>query len=405
MSGLTEDAIKKLPVEAKAYKKYDAEGLYIHVMPTGSKMWRWKYHTVDGREKVASFGKWPATTIKLARKKLEAAQKLLAEGKDPNAVKADAEGEHRNTFAIVANAWLAMYRKKEIDQGTYDDVKRQIDLHLMPVLGNRPIRSLTPKDALAVLDPIGDRGNLETMHRCKRHLSRIFQYAHARGMVGGDITLSLIEALPVYSPKSLPGFTDPTDVGGLLRAIDDYQGQAVTVLMLRLMPHVALRTHEIRHGEWSQVKWDLREWHVPVNVMKMRRPHIVPLSRQALAILKQLHEITGDGKLMFPQPSKPRPVSDNAINSMLRNMGYDTKTQHCGHGFRTTFSTLLNENKRRLGIDSDWIEMQLAHVQSDKIRGIYNQALYLEDRHVMMQQWSDYLDQVKVVKQQQRRAA
>jgi integrase len=235
---------------------------------------------------------------------------------------------------------------------------------------------------------------LDTTHRTKADCSRVFCYGAATGRGCRDITVDLKGALAPTRKKKFAGITDPLKLGGLLRAIDGYDGQPTTQIALKLAPYLFLRPTELRAAPWTEIDFDRKEWRIPAERMKMERMHVIPLARQPLALLEQLQKFTGDGRLMFPTLKDPlRPMSENTVNSALRRMGY-TREEQTGHGFRTTASTFLNENEEH----PDWIELQLAHKEKNTTRGSYNEAQKLSKRRDMMQRWADYLDTLRATK-------
>ena len=270
-------------------------------------------------------------------------------------------------------------------------VIRRLELNIFPWLGNRPVKLITAPELLSVLRKIEGRGAIETAHRIKQVCGQIFRYAIATGRAERDPSADLRGALASTKPKSMAAITDPKKIGGLLRAIDGYDGHITTKCALRLAPLVFVRPGELRHAEWTEIDLEKAEWKIPAHKMKMKLPHIVPLSRQAVEVLMEIKPITDDGRYIFPSlRSTVRPMSNNTVNAALRRMGY-AKDEMTGHGFRAMASTILHEQ----GWPSDVIERQLAHSEGNSVKAAYNHAQHLPERRKMMQEWADYLDALK----------
>jgi integrase len=319
---------------------------------------------------------------------------MIAQGIDPGEVRKATKcptAECEETFERVAREWWAKFQPNwSLDHGA--QILRRLELNAFPWLGSRPIKEITAPDVLAVARRIESRGALEMAHRVIQTCSQVFRYAIATGRAernpaGEDIR----GALPPAKEKHHPSITDPKAITPLLQAIQNYQGSLVTSCALRLAPLVFVRPGELRHAEWSEIDFDKAEWRIPAAKMKMREQHIVPLSKQAVAILRELQPLTGSGRYLFPsERSAARPMSENTVNGALRRLGY-TKEEMTGHGFRSMASTMLNE----LGFNRDWIERQLAHAERDNVRAAYNFAEHLPERRKMMQAWADHLDGLK----------
>jgi integrase len=349
---------------------------------------------MNGKEKRISLGVYPDVGLAEARDKREQARKLLAAGVDP--------GEHRkaekiavvenpeNTFQAVAREWFDMFSKPWA-KGHADKIIRRLELYIFPWLGARPIKAITAQELLAVLRRIEGRGANETAHRAMQICGRVFRYAVATGRAERDPSRDLSGALAPVKEKHLASITDPQEVGALLRAIDAYNGEWITRCALRLAPLVFVRPGELRHARWSEIDFDKAEWRIPAARMKMRVQHIVPLSTQAITVLRDLQQLTGKFDYAFPGTrSRERPMSENTVTAALRRMGYSGDDM-TGHGFRSMASTLLNEQ----GWNRDAIERQLAHGERDAVRAAYNYAQHLPERRKMMQAWADYLEQLK----------
>ena len=386
---LTDTAIRSVRPLDKPQKLFDGNGLFLFVSPHGTKSWRVKY-TFPGREKLLTLGTYPRLSLKEAREACLAAKKQLRGGVDPSAEKKLRAKSLQTTFESVAREWHANQTSVWTEKHA-KDVMERIEKNIFPYLGNRPIAEITPPELLAVLRKIEVRGAIEQAHRVRGICSLIFRYAIATGRAERDTAADLRGALKNRPVTPRAAITDPEAIGGLLRAIDDFTGTYTVKAGLQLLALTFLRPGEVRLGEWVEVDFQEKLWRIPAKRMKMRRDHLVPLSSQALDILHTLHDITGDGRLMFPGlRSRDKAISDAAFVAALRRMGY-AKEEMCAHGFRAMGSTLLNEQ----GYSADVIEKQLAHNPREKIRGIYNRAEYLPERRKMLQAWADYLDGLK----------
>lgn len=390
---LTDAAARNAKPGAKAVRLFDAKGLYLEISPSGGKWWRLKYR-VAGKEKRLSLGVYPEIKLGAARAKRDAARELLDRGVDP--------GERRkidkalrvegtaNSLEAVAREWYAKYSPGWASSHS-SKVLRRLELDVFPWVGSRPIAEIEPAEILATLRRVEGRGAIETAHRALQNVSQVFRYAVATGRAKSDPTRDLRGALPPANVRHHPTITEPKAIGALLRSIDGYAGAPVTKAALYLAPLTFVRPGELRRAEWPEFDLDGAEWRIPAERMKMRAPHIVPLSTQAVTILRELEPLTGQGRYVFPGArSIRRPMSENTVNAALRNLGY-TKEQMTGHGFRSMASTLLNEQ----GWNRDAIERQLAHAERDEIRAAYNYAEHLPERRKMMQAWADYLERLQ----------
>jgi len=387
---LTDAKIRQTAPSAAPIRLSDGDGLYLLVQPDGAKWWRFAY-AIHGRRNTLSFGVYPETSLKLARGKRSAARTLLAAGTDPSVErKADKARAKAETFGDVAREWLDGQRPT-LAPATYDKARWMLFDLAGPWLGTRPMRAIEPPEVLAVLRRIEHTGRRETAHRVRQRISQVFRYAIATGRATRDPVPDLRGALAPVVSTHRAAVTAPGDVRDLLRACDAFSGSFIVACALRLAPLVFARPGELRRAEWAEVDLDAAEWRLPAEKMKMRAPHLVPLSRQAVAVLRDLQPLTGAGRYVFPSlRTATRPMSENTINAALRRLGYDG-TAHVGHGFRAMASTLLNE----LGWAPDVIERQLAHAPRNKVRAAYNRAQYLPERRRMMQAWADYLDGLK----------
>lgn len=387
---LTDTAIRKAKPTPKPQRLFDGGGLYLELSPAGGKWWRLKYR-FGGKEKRLSLGTYPDTGLADAREKRDVARKLLAAGVDPGerrkAVKVAGEERAANSFAVIAAEWLAL-QKARMAVATLEKAQWTFDELVNPWIGSRPIAEIEAPELLKLLRRIEERGAHETAHRTKQRCGQVFRYAISTGRAKHDPTADLRGALAPVVSTSRAAITDPAKVGDLLRAIDSYQGSLVTKCALQLAPLVFVRPGELRKAEWAEIDLDAAQWRIPAARMKMREEHVVSLAPQAVAILRELHPLTGRGQYVFPSyRGKARTMSENTVNAALRYMGFDKDTM-TGHGFRAMASTCLNE----MGWAPDVIERQLAHAERNKVRAAYNRAQYLDERTRMMQAWADYLD-------------
>lgn len=394
MGKLTATEVKQAKPTDKVRKITDGAGLYLQIHPNGAKYWRYDYRYA-GKRKTLALGVYPETPLKEAREKHQAAREKLGRGIDPSEErKVEKFTRHlaaAESFEAVAREWFntKMHTRSKSHQ---DRTMRALEKDLFPVLGNRPIKNITAPELLGALRRIEDRGAVETAHRTKQTAGQVFRYAVATGRAERDPSGDLKGALKNPSKKHLAAITDPSSVGQLLKAIDGFQGTAVVRAALRISPLLFQRPGEIRAMEWSEIDWEANRWEIPADKMKMRQPHIVPLSRQAAEILQELHPLTGRGKYVFPSArGASRCLSENGVRTALRTLGYDNDTM-TPHGFRAMARTLLDEV---LGFRVDWIEHQLAHAVRDPNGRAYNRAAHLEGRTKMMQAWADYLDQLR----------
>ena len=391
---LTDTAIRNSKPKAKPYKVTDSQGLYLLVNPRGSKLWRLKYR-MNGVERKLALGSYPEITLAEARAARDAARRQLAHSIDPNSAKRQARIEASirasNSFSSVAEELIEKKTREGLAEPTLKKMRWFVEL-LGTDFGKRPITEITPQELLHELRKHERRGRLETANLLRSFASRVFRYAVATARAERDPAQLLIGALTTAKVKHFPAITDPATFGALLRAIEDYQGDPAVMYALKLTPHVFQRPGEIRQLEWKEVNFDKAVWIIPEEKMKMRQPHSVPLSRQALAILSEMRSLSGSGRYAFPSiRTRARPISDNTINAALRRMGY-SKDQMTAHGFRTSASSLLNESGKW---NPDAIERALAHMVAGSVRRIYNQSAYWRERVEMAQWWSDYLDQLR----------
>ena len=392
---LSELKIKNKKPADKPFKLFDERGLFLLVNPSGSKYWRFKYR-FSGKEKLLAFGVYPDVSLAEARYRRDQARKLIANEVDPGVTKQIAKTSaliaSANTFESVALEWYSKHIKIWAPSHS-DKIIRRLKNDVFPWIGSRPVSSITPPELLTILRRVEERGALETAHRIRLYCGQIFRYSVATGRAERDITGDLRGALSPAINKSYAAIIEPHKVGELMRAINGYEGSLITRCALRLAPLVFVRPGELRHAEWSEVNIELGEWNIPAEKMKMRHIHLVPLSKQAISIFQELYPLTCRGKYIFPSiRTNERPMSENTINAALRRLGYDSK-DITTHGFRATARTILDEI---LGFRPDVIEHQLAHAVRDPNGRAYNRTSHIEIRKVMMQRWSDYLDELAI---------
>ncbi|WP_371432466.1 tyrosine-type recombinase/integrase [Novosphingobium sp.] len=391
---LTHIQIASAKPGAKPYKLHDDKGLHLIVRPNGSKLWRMRFRFLD-KQKELHIGPWPQVGLAEARTKRDEAKARVAAGVDPTLEKKRARIAAKfaaaNTFKEVAEEWLVKCERDGLAPVTVDKI-RWLLAKAYPVIGTIPIAQITPHEALAVLRKVESTGRYESARRMRSVLSRVFRYGVATVRCDKDVAADLRGAIATPKVKHFAAITDPTAVGALLNAIEGYTGQAVTRMAMRLSPHVLLRPGELRQAEWTDIDMERRIWSIPADRMKMRRPHRVPLSRQVLAMLEELREVTGHRQHLFTCMGKPRKaMSENAVNQGLRRLGY-TNNEMTAHGFRAMAATLLNETGQW---NADAIERQLAHMDTNQVRRAYARGEYWDERVSMMQHWSDYLDQLR----------
>jgi len=390
---LTDVKIRNAKPKSKQYKVFDGDGLFLQVMPNGSKYWRCKYRFAD-KEKTLALGVYPEISLLGARSSHLEARKALANGIDPGQqrkAQKQADTDKVNTFEVVAREWYNKFSPPWAP-GYSRTVLSRLERDVFPWMGNRPIIEIDAQEVLRTLRRVESRGAIESAHRIKILCGQIFRYAVATGRANRDHTADLKGALPPAEKKHFAAITDPKKLEPLLKAIDGYVGGFVVKCALWLQPLTLLRPGELRHLEWAEVDLENAQINIPGRKMKMGEPHIVPLSVQAVAILKELKPLTGKSKYVFPnERSYARPMSENAVLAALRYMGFGKDTM-TGHGFRATARTILDEVLQQR---FDIIEHQLAHAVKDPNGRAYNRTAHLEARRTMMQLWADYLDGLK----------
>ena len=389
----------------KTMRLNDGDGLYLLIQINGAKWWRFDY-TFGGKRKTLSVGVYPAVSLSSARKRATDAREQVALGTDPSDIRKTAKNEQNkaldaekrieageppiDSFEYVAREWFA--KNKTTWAPTHaDKIILRLQNDVFPWIGGKPIAKITAPELLAVFRRIEQRGTLDTAHRAKGNCSQVFRYAIATGRAERDPCPDLRGALPTPQEKHFASITEPKAVGELLRAIDGFKGTFIVQCALRLAPMLFVRPGELRQAEWAEFDLDKAEWRYFVT--KTKSDHLVPLSSQAVAILHDLHKLTGTSRFVFPGArSNGRAMSEAAINAALRRLGYDTRTEITGHGFRAMARTILHEE---LGFKPEVIELQLAHKVSDALGTAYNRTKFIKERTTMMQQWADYLDKLK----------
>jgi integrase len=387
---LTDTAIKKAKPGAKPSKLSDGKGLYLLVSPAGSKLWRWKYRVL-GKEKVLALGAYPAVSLAQAREGQDTARKMLASGNDPMVVrKADklaSQAAAENSFESVARKWWSHWKPARSEQHA-SQVMRRFEADVFPHIGARPVTEIQASELVAMLKAISGRGANDLAQRALQTSGQVFRYAIAHGLAkrnpAADIKPS--DVLPSRQKQNMARI-DGKELPELMRRIDAYQGTPSTRMAMKLMAMTFVRTTELIGARWDEFDLEDMRWDIPASRMKMKTPHIVPMSTQAVNILKTLHLVTGHSPLLFPgERDHEKSMSNNTILKALQRMGY--KGRMTGHGFRGVASTLLHE----MWFDHAHIELQLAHQERNEVSAAYNHATYLRQRATMMQHWSDYLD-------------
>lgn len=391
---LTDTKLRSLRPRATLYRVADADGLCVEVTPNGSRLWRYRYRHA-GKAKMVSLGAYPEIGLAQARERRDAARRKLREGVDPStarrAERKAAAVAAATTFRAVADEWLRRQRAR-MAPATAEKAEWLLGL-IYSHLAEVPVNLLTPAKVLAALRAVEADGRHETAHRVKQRIGAVMRFAIAAGLAESDPTAPLRGALTPVVPRKRAAITDPARVGDLLRAIDGYAGLLPTRCAMQLAALTFVRPGELRQAEWTEFDIDGHEptWRIPAAKTKVREEHLVPLAPQAVAILRELHPLTGSGRYLFPSAwGRGKPMSENTLNSALRRLGFDS-AEHCAHGFRALASTRLNE----MGWPPDVIERQLAHAERNKVRAAYNRAQYMAERRKMMQAWADYLDALR----------
>ncbi len=392
--------VKKADAREKPYKLFDASGLYLLVTTGGSRLWRFKYRFAK-KEKTLALGRYPDVRLAVARQKRDEARRLIAEeGIDPGekrkAEKAARVLANEGTLKAIAEEWLvagcpgSRRAKGRPSTETIRQLRNRLEKYVYPMIGDKPISDISLSDLRAVIEPISMAGTGETAHRVRSLCERIYRYAISIERAERNIAADLRGTLAPAESNGFAAITEAKPFGGLLAAIEDYEGQPTTRLALKLAPLVFVRPIELRAAEWKEFDLSVSRWSIPDKRMKERRPHVVPLSKQAVSIIEELKPISGAGRFLFPSlRSLKRPISDNTLNAALRRLGF-SKEEMTTHGFRKSASTLLHE----MGFSPELIETQLAHKRPG-VAAIYNKSHLLKQRTEMMQTWADYLDEIQ----------
>lgn len=394
---LKDSEIRALRPAGRPFKRADGKGLYIEVVPTGAKLWRLKYRHA-GKEKRLALGAYPQVSLADARRGRDEARAKLDQSIDPGferkQLKAAAKVSAENTFEAIAKEYIIKMGKEGRAEATLLKARWFLNL-LRPAIGKMPITHVDAQMLLAALAKLEAKGNYETAKKTRSFASRVFRFAYATARSPGDPAAMLSGALTSTKAKHYAAILEPKKFGALLRAIDTYEGSAITAFALKIAPHVFVRPGELRHAEWSEIDLERAEWRIPEGKMKARRPHAVPLSRQVITLLRELYNLTGPTGYIFPAvTTAKRPMSENTINAAFRRLGF-TKDEVTAHGLRATASTLLNECGKW---NPDAIERALAHGHSDVIRGTYHRGEHWQERVKMAQWWSDHLDELRGTK-------
>jgi integrase len=392
---LTDTQVKNAKPKDKVYTLADGGGMYLEVAPTGSKIWRMAFRQENGKTNRLTFGPYPEVSLLKAREKRSTAREHLVDGVDPAKLKR--EEKHAklvaasNTFESVARTWL---EKTSVTRAATTQVKltNWLEHDVYPYIGSMPISAIKAKDVLATVQKMEARGAIESAHKVKQLCGQVFRFGVANGLVERDVTTDLKGALSAVPEAHYAAITEPKEAGALMRSIFAYTGHPYAVAALKLSPLVFVRPGELRSAEWSEIDLDAAEWRIPGTKMKMQRDHLVPLSKQAVELLRSVHAMSGHGKYVFPSiRTGERCMSENTINAALRSMGYDKATM-TAHGFRAMARTIMDEV---LGERVDLIEHQLAHAVKDPNGRAYNRTAHLPARREMMQRWADYLDMLR----------
>lgn len=389
---LTDTAIRNTKPGEKSTKLTDGGGLYLLLNPNGSRWWRLDYR-FDGKRKTLSMGTYPIVGLKDARERRDAARKMLSDGIDPGAtrkaVKAAKTIRAANSFEVVCREWLEQ-KRSTVMPAQHTKALARLEKDVFPWIGGKAIAEITAPDVLTVLRRIDERGARYTAHKAKSEISQCFRFAIATGRAERDPCPDLRGAIPPAQGENFASITDPKEVAELLRALEGFKGTFVVRCALQLAPRLFVRPGELRKAEWSGFDLDKGEWRYFVT--KTKTEHLVPLASQVVAILRELIPLTGHGRHVFPGRDPQKPMSEAAINAALRRLGYDTKTEITGHGFRAMARTILHEELHQ---KPEVIEHQLAHKVPDANGTAYNRTKFLKERKAMMQLWADYLDKLK----------
>ncbi|HEJ9402985.1 TPA: tyrosine-type recombinase/integrase [Proteus mirabilis] len=388
---LTDMAIKKAKPREKVYSLGDGNGLSLIVEPNGSKGWRFRYQ-FNGKSKMISLGIYPVVTLNEAREKRDNARKLVANGVDPSEARKEernkVSGQSENTFKKITLEWFNG-RKDRWSEGYRDDMMEAFENDVFPYIGDRPIAEIKPLELLEVLSIMEKRGVTEKLKKVRQRCGEVWKYAIITGRAEYNPAPDLASAFIPHQRENYP-YLLADELPEFLSSVDKYQGSQIVRTALNILMLTGLRPGELRKSEWSFIDFESRTWKLPEKIMKMGRVHVVPMSDQVISLLRQIQPISGDYQYIFPsRTNHKKHLSEMAINTMIGRMGY--RGRATGHGFRHTMSTILHEK----GFNTAWIELQLAHVDKNSIRGTYNHALYLEGRREMMQWYADYIDELR----------
>lgn len=384
-------AIKKAKPREKVYSLGDGNGLSLIVEPNGSKGWRFRYQ-FNGKSKMISLGIYPVITLNEAREKRDDARRLVANGTDPAEARKEernkASGQSENTFKKITLEWYEG-RKDRWSEGYRDDMMEAFENDVFPYIGDRPIAEIKPLELLEVLSIMEKRGVTEKLKKVRQRCGEVWKYAIITGRAEYNPAPDLASAFTPHQRENYP-YLLADELPEFLSSADKYQGSQIVRTALNILMLTGLRPGELRKSEWSFIDFESRTWKLPEKIMKMGRVHVVPMSDQVISLLRQIQPISGDYQYIFPsRTNHKKHLSEMAINTMIGRMGY--RGRATGHGFRHTMSTILHEK----GFNTAWIELQLAHVDKNSIRGTYNHALYLEGRREMMQWYADYIDELR----------
>ncbi|WP_109391304.1 tyrosine-type recombinase/integrase [Proteus cibi] len=388
---LTDMAIKKAKPREKVYSLGDGNGLSLIVEPNGSKGWRFRYQ-FNGKSKMISLGIYPVITLNEAREKRDDARRLVANGTDPAEARKEernkASGQSENTFKKITLEWYEG-RKDRWSEGYRDDMMEAFENDVFPYIGDRPIAEIKPLELLEVLSIMEKRGVTEKLKKVRQRCGEVWKYAIITGRAEYNPAPDLASAFIPHQRENYP-YLLADELPEFLSSVDKYQGSQIVRTALNILMLTGLRPGELRKSEWSFIDFESKTWKLPEKIMKMGRVHVVPMSDQVISLLRQIQPISGDYQYIFPsRTNHKKHLSEMAINTMIGRMGY--RGRATGHGFRHTMSTILHEK----GFNTAWIELQLAHVDKNSIRGTYNHALYLEGRREMMQWYADYIDELR----------
>ncbi|EPK4721978.1 tyrosine-type recombinase/integrase [Klebsiella oxytoca] len=388
---LTDLEIRRAKPAEKTYTKADCNGLSLQIEPNGSKGWRFRYR-FEGKAKMLSLGTYPKVSLSEARRRRDEAQDLLATGINPSDSRKEKKLAQQdrlgNTFEAIAREWYQ--RRYDLWAESYrTEMIATFEKDVFPHIGHRPIDSITPMELMAVLTRLEKRGATEKMRKVRQRCGEVWKYAIATGRALSNPAPDLASVMMPHK-KEHYAHLEVSELSDFFTVLQAYTGNILVKLAMRLLILTGTRPGELRKAEWSEFDFENNLWSIPEERMKMRRPHLVPLSRQALAILEELKTMTSGYQYVFPgRLEKVKPISDMSLNVLIRRVGYGGRAT--GHGFRHTMSTILHEQ----GFNSAWIELQLAYVDKNSIRGTYNHAQYLDGRREMMQWYADYLDSLK----------